>query len=368
MHQFRTRHRPFTLQVSRIWPGGKYEAHRISHVHTGFYVGALATAADETTPRTDETALLGSPEEVFFEGEDLTLSGLLFRPSSVGPHPAVVFIRGSGPSSRDSYWAKAFAEVFLRQNIAVLLPDKRGSDKSEGDWRNASFEDLAGDTIAAVAFLKAKSGIRTDAVGVAGLSQGGKIAPIAAARSDNIAFVINIVGAATSFVEQVSWEMFHTFREAGVHGAELQRALELQILAERYLQGEVDWARYEAALSRGLESAWRPVAEGFPQTEDAWQWTFFRGVGDYDPLPFWRAMKQPVLVIYGEEDRNAPAVRSAYRLLRVFLEEEHPDAAVHVIAGAGHALWNPETTGTHMPELHPELLETLNDWIDSRLK
>lgn len=333
-----------------------------------FYVGTPSMAAPETAPGTDEAALLASPEEVYFESEDLTLSGLLFRPSTVGPYPAVVFIRGSGPSSRDSYWARAFAEVFLRHNIAVLLPDKRGSDKSEGDWRHADFEDLAGDTIAAVEFLKAQPGMRTDAVGIAGLSQGGKIAPIAAARSDDIAFVINIVGAATSLVEQVSWEMFHTFREAGVSGVELQKALELQVLAEKYLRGEVDWARFEAALSRGLESPWRPVAEGFPQTEDAWQWTFFRGVGDYDPLPFWRAVKQPVLVIYGEEDRNAPAVRSTYRLLRVFLEEEHPDASVHVIAGAGHALWNPETTDTHMPKLHPEVLETLNSWIGSRLR
>lgn len=331
-------------------------------------VAARTPASAESEPGTDEASLLGSPEEVFFESGNHTLSGLLFTPSNGSPHPAVVFIRGAGPSSRDSYWARAFAEAFLRQGVAVLMPDKRGSDKSEGDWRQADFEDLAGDTIAAVAFLKARPGIRTDEVGVAGLSQGGKIAPIAAAKSDEIAFVINIVGAATSFQEQVSWEMFHTFREAGVRGAELQKALELQVLAEKYLRGEVGWARYETALSRGLQSRWRPVAEGFPQTEDAWQWAFFRGVGDYDPLPFWRAVKQPVLVIYGEEDRNAPAVRSAYRLLRAFLEEDHPDATVRVIAGAGHALWNPEMASAHLPELHPELLETLNGWIDSRLK
>lgn len=334
----------------------------------GISIWTLAPASADSDQAMDESSLLGSPEEVFFGSENLTLSGLLFTPSDGSPHPAVVFIRGSGPSSRDSYWARAFAEVFLRQGIAVLLPDKRGSDKSEGDWRRADFEDLAGDTLAAVAFLKARPEIRTNAVGVAGLSQGGKIAPMAAARSGDIAFVINFVGAATSFQEQVSWEMFHTFREADVRGAELQKALELQVLAEKYLHGEVDWARYETALSRGLQSSWRPVAEEFPQTEDAWQWEFFRGVGDYDPLPFWRAVKQPVLVIYGEKDRNAPAVRSAYQLLRAFLEEEHPDATVRVIAGAGHALWNPETAGAHMPELHPELLETLNSWIGSRLR
>ena len=322
----------------------------------------------EPDPDMEPTSLLNAPEEVFFESDELTLSGLLFTPPGEGPHAAVVFIRGSGPSTRDSYWARAIAETFLLRQVAVLLPDKRGSGKSEGDWRNADYRALANDTNAAVSFLRERSGIRADAVGIAGLSQGGKIAPIAAAGNDEIAFMINFVGAATNFVEQVSWEMFHTFREAGVEGAMLQAALELQVLAEKYVAGEIGWGRYHAALSRGLQSPWRPVAEGFPQTEDAWQWAYFRGVGDYDPIPYWREVTQPVLVIYGEGDHNAPTVRSTYRLLRVFTEEEHPEATVHVIADAGHALWDPATTGTHQPSLHQEFISTLHGWIERRLK
>lgn len=329
-------------------------------------VSPVSTNA-ESSPEADTTSLLDAPEEVFFESGDLTLSGLLFTPPSEGPHAAVVFIRGSGPSRRDSYWGRTLAEAFLRRDVAVLLPDKRGSGKSEGDWRNADYQALADDAKAAVSFLKARPEIRANAVGIAGLSQGGKIAPIAAAANDEITFVVNFVGAATTFLEQVSWEMFHTFREAGVQGAELQSALELQVLAEKYVAGEVGWERYQAALSRGLESPWRPVADGFPQTPDAWQWEFFRSVGDYDPIPFWREVKQPVLVVYGEDDHNAPTVRSTYRLLRVFTEEEHLDATVHIIADTGHALWDPQSTSTHQPSLHPELVKTLSDWLDARL-
>lgn len=307
-------------------------------------------------------------QEVSFNNGDIRLAGLYFRPAGEAPHPAVVFIRGSGPSSRNSYWARSLAEIFVQEGVAVLLPDKRGSDESQGDWRTANFDDLAGDAVAAVEFLQAYPGVRADKVGVAGLSQGGKIAPVAATMSDQIAFVVNFSGAATSFVEQVNWEMYHTYREAGVAGEQLEKALTLQILAGRYVRGEADWRTYEQARQNGLQSSWKSVAEGFPATQDAWQWDFFRAVGDFDPLPYWRRVKSPVIVFYGENDHNAPAVRSAYRLGNAFLESRHRAATVRILAEAGHGLWAPESAGSHRPELHPELEEALRQWISDNIE
>lgn len=303
-----------------------------------------------------------APQEVRFRNGDVALAGLWFVPPGDGPFPAAVFIRGSGPSSRQSYWARAIINVLLDEEVAVLLPDKRGSDGSEGDWRTADFDDLAGDALAAVDFVRARPEVRAEAVGVVGLSQGGKIAPVAAARSRDVAFAIDLVGAATTFVEQVSWEMYHTFREAGLEGASLQEALVLQLAAERYVKGELDWARYEAVLNASRAEA----AAGFPTSPESWRWEFFRGVIDFDPLPYWRDVRQPVLVVYGEDDHNAPAVRSAYRLIRAFVEEEHPDWTVRVLPGTGHGLWNPASPDPHRPELHPGFVALLRDWIRSR--
>ncbi|MGH7474955.1 MAG: hypothetical protein ACRELD_01565 [Longimicrobiales bacterium] len=47
-----------------------------------------------------------------------------------------------------------------------------------------------------------------------------------------MAFLIDLVGASTTFVEQVSWEMYHTLREAGLERESLQDALLLQVMAE----------------------------------------------------------------------------------------------------------------------------------------
>lgn len=310
-----------------------------------------------------------APEEVRFRNGDLRLAGLWWVPEGRGPFPAAVFIRGSGPSTRGGAWTTAVRDVLLEAGVAVLVPDKRGSDGSGGDWRTADFDDLAGDALAAVDFVRARPEVRADAVGLVGLSQGGKIAPVAAAGSDRVAWVIDLVGAATPLAEQVSWEMYHTFREAGLEGEALQQALGVQVAAERYLEGATGWERYAAAREEALTSPWasanpdaRAVIEGFPEAEDAWRWDFFRRVVGFDPLPHWREVRQPVLVVYGEDDPNAPTVRSAYRLTRAFEEEGHPDWTVRVLPRTGHALWDPESD-PHRPELHPGLVELLRSWL-----
>lgn len=329
-------------------------------------VGALFAVACGVALAPAE-ATEADPEEVRFQSGDFTLGALWFVPEGDAPFPAAVFVRGAGPSSRHNYWTRAVVDVLLEQGVAVLLPDKRGSDASEGDWRTADFGDLADDALAGVDFARSRPEVRADEVGLVGLSQGGRIAPMAASRSDAVAFVIDIVGAATDLKEQVSWEMYHTFREAGVEGAALQEALALQVLAEGYVEGAVEWQTYEAALQEALDGPAAEVARGFPSTHDAWQWTFFRQVLDADPIQYWREVTQPVLVLYGEDDHNSPVVSSVYRLLRVWREMDHPDATLRVIPGTGHALWEPDPDA-HRPALHPEAVAVLGEWLAARTR
>jgi uncharacterized protein len=333
--------------------------------------GIQGTDAYRATPATVASVVSNvpqfvDPEEVRFQNGDLKLGGLFFVPKGRAPFPAVVFIPGSGPSNRENYWTRAVVDVFVESGIAVLFPDKRGSDASEGDWRTADFEDLAGDALAGVEFVGSRPDILEDCIGLVGLSQGGRIVPIAAGRSNAVAFVVNIVGAATALKEQISWEMYHTFREEHVGGAALQEALILQVLAEGYVEGTVEWEQYDAARRAAMDGPGGDVARGFPPTPDAWQWAFFRLVIDSDPIPHWRNVTQPILVLYGEDDRNAPVVTSAYRLVRVWQELDHPDATLRVIPDTGHGLW--EASGDpHYPVLHPDAVTILRDWVMKRI-
>ncbi len=72
---------------------------------------------------------------------------------------AVVLISGSGAQDRDESLLghKPFlvlADYLTRRGIAVLRVDDRGVGGSTGDLSNSTTEDLAGDALAGVAFLK----------------------------------------------------------------------------------------------------------------------------------------------------------------------------------------------------------------------
>ena len=133
--------------------------------------------------------------EVSFGTGTVELSGLLFVPSGPGPHPAVVLIHGSGVSHRDSFWYLSLANFLARRGVMVLLPDKRGCGKSQGEWHTESFDDFAGDALAGVKLLSEQDSVDRDKIGMIGLSQGGWIAPLAASKSRHVAFVITVSGS-----------------------------------------------------------------------------------------------------------------------------------------------------------------------------
>src|SRR5258708_24595284 len=96
-------------------------------------------------------------EEVSFRNGDVTLSGTLLLPLTEVPHPAVVFLHGSGSEGR--YAARFLAEYFTPHGIAALIYDKRGVGTSTGDWKRSDFNDLAGDSIAGIHFLQQRNEI-----------------------------------------------------------------------------------------------------------------------------------------------------------------------------------------------------------------
>src|SRR6266849_6497704 len=138
--------------------------------------------------------------EVDFKNGDTTLAGRLLIPITDGAHPAIVIIHGSGPDEGSEY--RVYAEQFARAGIAALIYDKRGSGKSSGDWRHLTLEDLTGDALAAVRYLKSRPEINPRQIGLWGISQGSWIVALAASRSKDVAFVITVAGDGVSPTQQ----------------------------------------------------------------------------------------------------------------------------------------------------------------------
>lgn len=243
-------------------------------------------------------------EEIAFANGDLALAGQWFEPE--GARAALVIIHGSGTSSRQNAWYASFTRHMVEAGHAVLLPDKRGSEKSGGDWRDASMEDLAADTAAAVAWVRSR---RPDLpVGLIGVSQGGWIAAVAAGRDPTLAFAASLSAAAVPPAEQLVLEERNTMRDEMGVPAPVARAL-APLTAwniRRNVQPEL-WATLE----------------------------------DFDATAHWARTGIPVFIAYGRLDEldNVPVAASAARIEAL----GKPNIELRVYSGVGHGFFAYET-------------------------
>lgn len=261
--------------------------------------------------------------EVRFTNGEVPLAGLLLEPVSPGSHPAVVFIHGSGVSDRDMLWYLQMADYLARREIVVLLPDKRGCGKSGGQWHTSSFQDYAEDALAAVKYLRQLPSVDPRGVGLIGMSQGGWVAPLAAAQSDEVAFIVSYSGSAAPLRDTVCHELSCDIRDSGV---------------PRWLVPVVEPAVH------------RRVLKELPD--------FWRINGAYDPIEYWRRLCVPALVLNGREDKNVPVAASVARLEAVRRPNPKADITILVYEGSGHLIEDPGTKWTR-----EEALQTMADWI-----
>ena len=63
-------------------------------------------------------------ESISYQGAEARQFGFLVTPSTPGPHPAVIFLAGSGMSTRENFLG--FAHLFAQHGYAALSIDRRG--------------------------------------------------------------------------------------------------------------------------------------------------------------------------------------------------------------------------------------------------
>ena len=259
-------------------------------------------------------------EEIQFDNGDLRLAGMLFSPEGEGPFPVVVIIHGSGPSSRTNKWSLSVTRHLQEKGIAVLLPDKRGSEKSEGNWVGASFEDLAGDTLAAVEYVRNQELFTHSGIGLVGMSQGGWIIPIVAAKDKDIAFVVSMSGASVTADEQLLHEEIHNI-------------------------SYYTWPFVARLLA--------PTT-----TKRLMKMDHLKPFAGFDPVPYWKKVDTPVFFAFGGSDENVPvnaSIKTLKENLNVDLIKVYPDG--------GHAIRDRETN-----QVRNDFLDDLVEFIKQSLK
>jgi hypothetical protein len=121
-------------------------------------VASLTWSREGAPARTARRVDIERREDVRFSNGNVQLAGTLISPTTQGPHPAVILVHASGAEDRE--YLLPFARFLIRRGMAVLGYDKRGVGASTGDWNKASFDDLAGDVVAAFDYLKSRNDIK----------------------------------------------------------------------------------------------------------------------------------------------------------------------------------------------------------------
>lgn len=331
-------------------------------------------------------------EDVSFDNaavEEVTLAGTLSLPAGEGPHPAVILISGSGPSDRDESLLpiaemKPFAliaDALTQAGIAVLRYDDRGVGESTGDYASATSADLATDAEAALAYMLTRDDIRTDQIGLLGHSEGGLIAPMVAARHDEVAFVIALSGGAVSGFDVMIRQNELVLSAAGASEEAIAKQVDwVSELFEAVIAEE--WNTVESLLRTNFEEMVAGLSEeqrtALGDTDayiDAQVEAQLAGMNGwmryfimYDPAPDWAQVSVPVLAFFGGLDMQVDAAQNQPVLEAVLADAGNEDVTTVFIEEANH-LFQPAITGavqeygTLPQEFVPELLPTITAWL-----
>ena len=351
---------------------------------------AAGESAEKAKPQDPVKPYLYTEREVQYTNaaDGTVLGGTLTIPEAAkfgsGPFTTVLLITGSGAQNRDEELMGhrpflVIADYLTRAGIAVLRVDDRGVGKSTSAKKGAETTlDFATDVRAGVEFLKTQKEVDSARIGLAGHSEGGLIAPIVAADSKDVAFIVLLAGTGVNGHEILVVQMAAMMRAGG--------AAEAAIAPIQKVQGEALSAA-EAGKSVELEAALTELVKlqyglGGQQPdeqqlsaavkgakaglEQPWMKTFLT----LDPRESLRKVKCPVLILNGGLDAQVVASQNIPEITKALLAGGNQDFTVRVFPNLNHLFQTCKTGGIAEyaaieETFAPVVLDTMTSWIKS---
>ena len=205
-------------------------------------IAALVAGACHACAQRPAAARAPQPggEVVAFPSGNLTLHGVLHKPTGAGPFPAVLYNHGSAPGMMSAQAADALGPVFVARGWIFFMPFRRGQGLSADagpyimDEISAARRaggppagaatmvrlltgDHLNDQLAGLAWLRTQSFVQLDRIAVAGNSFGGIETVLAAERGGSCAAIDSAGGAASwAKVPELPALMLHAVRNARI--------------------------------------------------------------------------------------------------------------------------------------------------------
>jgi alpha-beta hydrolase superfamily lysophospholipase len=314
----------------------------------------------------DYAAPAGAPftaEEVTVEAKGFTLAGTLLLPKTgKAPFPAVVTITGSGQETRDEYLPlpglekyrpfRQIAEALASRGIAVLRVDDRGVGNSKGGetLKASTSANFADDVRAQIDFLRERRDVDPNRIVLLGHSEGGMIAPMVAASDPRIASIVLLAGPGKRGDAIIAYQV------------------------NQGLEGDPTLTEEAKAKARAeQQDAMRKAIDGDASAPELMRSPWMRYFLAYDPLPTIRKIRQPILILQGELDRQVTADQ-AEMLAKAAREAGNHDVTARVFPGLNH-LFLPAKTGAvgeysslSTNVIPDDVMKQLTEWLVQKLK
>jgi alpha-beta hydrolase superfamily lysophospholipase len=291
------------------------------------------------TTRTLHRMSFGSLADVSFAASDARIAGTLRRPAGPGPFPAILLLAGSNAQPRSGYYSieDFVADEFLRLGFIVLNFDKRGVGSSTGKAGDNGVELVAA---AAFRFLASRPGVDRNRIGIWGMSQGGIIAPKVAMLEPGVRFIINVSGSVVDANTEEIERTARMLRADGFREPDVADAVAFQRLKFQYAQTGRGWDEYTASYRRFKDRPWFPDPYvGPPASRSSTAWKFWRESGAIRPFEYWRAFREPVLLMYGQYDSIGDPAENAALFVAAMKSAGNDRYTVSILPDTDHSMY-----------------------------
>ncbi len=270
--------------------------------------------------------------------------------------PTVVLLAGTGVGDRDGAGLGLPTLAQLAGSLAdagflAVRYDKRGFGQSGGRAESATLSDSAEDVRAVVKWLAARKDVDPKRIAVIGHGEGAWVGLLAASLEKRIAAVVSLAGAASTGSELILEQQ--------------QLALALSNLSPTDRETRV-------ALQKQIHSAvltgkgWEGVPRDLRQQADT---PWFQSVLTFNPAKSIEDVRQPMLFVHGELDKQVP-VAHADRLADLARKEsDSKSVEVVIVRGVNHLLVQAETGEVSEyatlkdRNISPDVASAINTWL-----
>jgi uncharacterized protein len=351
---------------------------------------------EKNRPQTPRPPFPYRSEELIYTSADKSLSygATITIPEGKGPFPAAVLITGSGPQDRDEtiMGHKPFAVIaddLARKGFIILRVDDRGVGKSTGSFAEATSEDFATDVNNSVDYLLSRKEVDKKKIGLIGHSEGGMIAPMVAAKRNDINFLVLLAAPGVRIIDLMAEQNVAIARSGGVSEGTLKEIKPLfkQVVVSIIQAPDSSTAvknvtllteTWAADKSKSLlkeldfETA-KQRSEYIIEMVRQFQSPWFRYFINFNPAQYLELLSCKVLALNGDKDiqvisgQNLPGIEAALK------KSKSRSYEIKELPGMNHLFQvckkcTINEYGELEETISPALLDIVSDWLDKNVK